>query len=533
MVFSSNGQIRYNGGKTENKEWYLNGYFGISAGKAYAYVKSRKPSPVIVAVIDVGVNINHQALKESIWVNPQEINRNGIDDDHNGYIDDVHGWNFIGSKDGQTVLTRDTYSYERLYYKYKNHFERLIDPRMLNHDSLYLYKLWNEAKYIFQEQVTAKKALLRSYMEMIVADDIIRSKLNTELYSKEWILNIGLSDSLIMWARDALLQQKISSLVHHRDNKELIENSLLICRGLLNDLKKMQEPPEDNRGKIVRDQYDNFADRYYGNNLVGKSEPYVSHGSHVAGIIKAINSREGISGNDCVVQLMALRVVPASGDEHDKDVALAIRYAVDNGAKVINMSFGKSCSAEKYWVDDAVKYAEEHNVLLVHAAGNEGLNIDSVHIYPNQYYQNHTARKAQNWINVGASGMIKKELVPGFTNYGKQNVDVFAPGVSIYSCSNLDTQFVEQSGTSMAAPVVSGIAAFIWSYYPMLSSSQVKYIIERSTNKYTILVNPPHSSSVVPFSNLSVSGGIVNAYNAIRLADELNDQSPFSHNSYK
>ena len=303
-----------------------------------------------------------------------------------------------------------------------------------------------------------------------------------------------------------------------------------VCSALFNDLKKAEQPPKDTRGSIVADNYNDIKDRYYGNSTVGSNDPSTSHGTHVSGIIKAVNSADGIGGANCMVQLMILRAVPATGDEHDKDIALAIRYAVDNGAHIINMSFGKCCSSEKNWVDQAVKYAEEHDVLIIHAAGNQGVNVDSVNIYPNPYYANNSLEKASNWINVGASGRQIDELVPAWSNYGKRNVDVFAPGVSISSCFYRDDKFIEQSGTSMAAPVVSGVAAFVWSYYPSLTCGQIRYIIEHSVEPCTQQVQFSGSNLKAPFASLSHSGGIVNAFNAIRLADKFIKNKKYNNN---
>jgi subtilisin family serine protease len=244
------------------------------------------------------------------------------------------------------------------------------------------------------------------------------------------------------------------------------------------------------------------------------------HGTHVAGIIAAVrNNGKGVDGIANDVRIMTLRAVP-DGDEHDKDIALAIRYAVDNGAKVVNMSFGKPLSPEKSWVDEAVRYAESKNVLLVHAAGNAGANIDSTENYPNPVYKT-DSKRATNWITVGASGDPKAGgLLASFSNYGKKEVDVFAPGVKIYSTVPGGNQYRNHQGTSMASPVVAGVAAFILSYYPNLTAQQVKYVIENSAVKPGSKVHTSGDESL-ELSELSVSGGIVNAYEAVQLAEKI------------
>lgn len=194
-----------------------------------------------------------------------------------------------------------------------------------------------------------------------------------------------------------------------------------------------------------------------------------------------------------------LRAVP-DGDEHDKDIANAIRYAVDNGARIISMSFGKDFSPEKHWVDDAFRYAEQKGVLLIHAAGNDAKNVDSTYNFPNPVFADGKGRST-NVITVGASGSEKNGgLTAAFSNYGKKEVDVFAPGVSIYSTIPGGTTYGNASGTSMACPVVAGIAALILEHYPALSPQQVKYAIEKSVVPAKDSVNIPgnyHQSSVI------------------------------------
>ncbi len=282
----------------------------------------------------------------------------------------------------------------------------------------------------------------------------------------------------------------------------------------------LDKEPEDYRGKIVGDNYDDINDRYYGNNDVMATD--ASHGTHVAGIIGAArNNGIGINGVADNVRIMAIRAVP-DGDEHDKDIANAIRYAVDNGARVINMSFGKSFSPQKKWVDDAMKYAESKGVLLVHAAGNESTNIDNAENYPSPVYLEN-GKHTTNWISVGASGPTADDLVASFSNYGKKDVDVFSPGVKIYSTLPGGNAYGNQQGTSMASPVTAGLAALILSYYPELTATQVKEIIQKSvTPAPEIKVFKPSKEGeedLVPFSELSKTGGVINAAEALKLAE--------------
>jgi subtilisin family serine protease len=275
--------------------------------------------------------------------------------------------------------------------------------------------------------------------------------------------------------------------------------------------------PQFDPRAIVGDNPANLSERGYGNtDVVG---PDASHGTHVAGIIGAVRGNGvGIDGIAPAVRIMAIRAVP-NGDERDKDVANAIRYAADNGAHIINMSFGKAYSPGKAAVDAAVKHAESKGVLLVHAAGNEGANLATAQNFPTPRYLG--GGRPANWIEVGATSWKGADsLVAPFSNYGSELVDVFAPGVDILSTVP-GNGYERESGTSMAAPVVSGLAALLMSYYPSLTAADVKRIILASATKRADLrVALPGSGESVTFGTLSNTGGIVNAYNAVRMAQE-------------
>ena len=281
--------------------------------------------------------------------------------------------------------------------------------------------------------------------------------------------------------------------------------------------------PRAYRKEIVGDDENNFNDRIYGNNDIMAENSM--HGTHCAGIIGAVrNNGKGMDGIADNVRIMVLRML-ADGDEHDKDIALAIRYAVDNGAQIISMSFGKSFSPQKQWVDEAFAYAESKNVLLVHAAGNDAKNIDSADNFPNPNYMN--GGRAGNVITVGASAdPLSGSQVAGFSNYGKKEVDVFSPGAKIYSTLPGGNNYGNLSGTSMAGPLVAGIAALTLEYFPTLTAKQLKYVIEKSAQQPKEKVNKPGTDDEkVPMSELSRTGGIVNAYEAVKLAATLTGEN--------
>lgn len=506
--------------------WYLkdkttDGYYGISLDKAYDFVKGRKSTPVIVAVIDSGIDTLHEDLKPVLWTNPKEKPGNGIDDDGNGYVDDIHGWNFLGGRDGRNVK-EDSYEAARVYHKYKEKFTG-VDTATLHDSDLVQYHTWKQAEKDVVKGVDMNEVffLKKMYPNLKSGDSVIAKDLNKTEYSGKDLQSYTPSSQSAAMAKNIIL-----SISKANNNNFDITNLQLLdeLEGQLRKAEAADAAPRDYRGEIVKDNYDDINDRFYGNNDIMAGTPF--HGTHVAGIIGAKrNNGKGIDGIADNVKIMMLRAVP-DGDEHDKDIALAIRYAVDNGAKVVNMSFGKGFSPEKKWVDDAVKYAADKGVLLVHAAGNAAANVDTTNNFPNPVFAADTAR-ATNWITVGASGDLKNGgLVANFSNYGQKEVDVFAPGVQIYSTIPGGTTYGNAQGTSMASPVVAGLAAFVLSYYPNLTPAQVKQVIEQSALKIPDTVKNPETGEDVALSELSVTGGLVNAYEAVKLAATLSGKAP-------
>lgn len=512
------------------KGWHMldqqkDGFYGIGVEKAYlTLLKDKKPKQtVVVAVIDSGIDTTHEDLKPVLWKNPKEVPGNGIDDDKNGYADDVYGWNFLGGKDGQNV-TKDSYEAARVYYKYKPKYGKAgLDTAAMDSGEKYEYTLFQKAKNQIESQ--AKEAgmyvlFLKNIVEKLPSSDsILRAAMGKETFTGDELLAFKPGNSDQSKAKNTLMGLFQQTQQMENTNKVLIEGITEFYNGEKSKIEAAEKEPFDYRGSVVKDNYNDPNDRFYGNNDVMSTTSM--HGTHVAGIIAAARDNgKGMSGVADNVKIMMLRAVP-DGDEHDKDIANAIRYAVDNGAWVINMSFGKSFSPEKKWVDEAVQYAESKGVLLVHAAGNDGKNIDENDNFPTPRYNNNPATKASNWITVGASGPTSKDLVASFSNYGK-DVDVFSPGVEIYSTLPGGDQYGNQQGTSMASPVTAGIAALILSYYPELSAKQVKYAIEKSvTPVSTITVTKPGSEEEVKLSDISRTGGIVNAYEAIKLASTM------------
>ena len=514
ILFAQN--IIYNAHGWQFRDYRVDSIYGAGITKAYdELVRDKKAIPVIVAVIDNGIDTAHSALSSALWVNKKDIPGNGIDDDHNGYIDDIHGWNFLGGKGGENITVESLESYREYYRFCSNGIPTNTSADKL--DSEYMSKV--KAFYLRDSASELRNVNMLSQVipQMQSADSLLKSRLGKDSIYVHDVLEFEPTDSAFSTVKkNTLLYFKKYGISPDMSLGKFIAEAEKYLESSRYKLADFSNDPNALRKKIVGDNYNDLNDRNYGNNNISAGNP--SHGTHVAGIIAALNQSEKPSVGICqYAKIMVLRAVP-DGDERDKDIALAIRYAVDNGARIINMSFGKYFSPDEDWVDAAVKYAETHDVLLVHAAGNEMRNIDSITHYPDPYYGQSRA-KSDSYLTVGAStGGPDSVLFVRSSNYGKKQVDLFAPGVKIYSTVN-GNQYAAYSGTSMAAAVVTGIAAMILEYYPRLSAKQLKGILLQSVTR------PPHPmvrTSVpgkkVDFAELSVSGGIVNAYNALLLA---------------
>lgn len=501
------------------KNWYLldpatTGYNGISLQKAYDLVKSKKlkSKRVIVAVIDSGIDTTHEDLKPILWINPNEIPGNGIDDDKNGYIDDVHGWNFLGGKDGRNVK-EDSYEAGRVYHKLKTKWAGKTSADAISAADKKEFADFERAKQntVGDADPEQIKQVASMYAKLIQGDSTIKKDIGKTSYT---IIDM---EAYKPTNAEAEIAKAILVNISKGNNSTEITNEQLIEQ-FSSEVRKT-EAPKEYRKDIVKDDEKNINDRNYGNNDLLANTPM--HGTHCAGIIAAVrNNGKGMNGIADNVRIMAVRAVP-DGDEHDKDIANAIRYAVDNGAQIISMSFGKDFSPEKEWVDDAFRYAASKNVLLVHAAGNDSKNVDTTYNFPNPFYLDGKGR-ADNIITVGASGDLKNGgLTASFSNYGKKEVDVFAPGVNIYSTLPGGNNYGNLSGTSMACPVVAGTAALLLEYYPNLTAVQLKEAIEKSAVAPKEKVNNPETKEKVSLSELSKSGGFLNAYEAMKYAGNM------------
>lgn len=461
------------------KNWHLldlksDGMFGISAEKAdKELLKNKKAVPVVVAVLDGGVDVNHQDLKQAIWNNPKEIPGNGKDDDKNGFIDDVHGWNFY------TTMSKGDEEFD----------VRELSLQARNNPEL---------KKRLQEKMQQERVKLKSLKEEQAALEQIVQKIGKTAPTRDDFKNYIPVNAAELKMQMAIVQ------------------GLNIYPDYI-ALKRFEMSRDVNALEIELAYFDNQDfDLVTGG-------PTAHHGTHVAGIIAGKpNAAQGIKGIAGSAKIMVVRTTSgykpvqkegmvilradeAPGAAGMLKVASGIRYAADNGARVINMSFGKDWKTSTPSLDEAVKYAISRDVLIVHSAGNLRLDMDKAESYPNRKIPE-GQKVAASWIEVGASGWKDDETLPAaFSNYGKNSVDVYAPGIDLTSTAPRNTYWTD-SGTSMAAPVVAGLAALIRAYYPKLTAAQVKDVIMKSVSKRAVL------------KDKCISEGVVNAYEALKLA---------------
>lgn len=531
-----------NSSALDNINWYqkdyaLDGIPGISLEKWYNTQPKKTKNQIIVAVLDTQIDLNHEDLKSQIWTNPNEIPNNGIDDDKNGYVDDVNGWNFLGTKSGNYIVWTN-FEYVRIIREWSPLFANKKEDE-IESNSLLKYKDYQRAVSYLAKNKKHYNGWLKSLNHDIDVFPLIKDTLK-HFFPKENYTYKQL-DSLykIYKINDKSYRQRRDD--NDKDLGALIFFMMTNMESNDTDLSSLKEQQEkldsvvnknlnlNYNERVFIDNNSNILEKGYGSNqlcpIIKGIKRFHNHNTEVSSIIAANRKNNiGIKGFSDSIKIMPLNI-SASGDENDKDIAMAIYYAIDNGAKVINMSFSKEFSIHKEWVFDAIKYAEKNNVLIVHCSGNNGLNIDENPLYPNDYDYNDKGEISNNFITVGSISKKKDSLfVSNFSNYGKQNIDIFAPGEEIYTAFP-DNKYDFDSGTSLAAPMVSGTAALIWLYYPTLTVQEVKYIILESGTPYDIeVLIPGGNGKKAKFSELSKSGKVLNVYNAMQMAKELSLQ---------
>ena len=507
------------------KTWYHKDFsttnvYGVNTNNAYKFLESKglKPRTVVVGVLDSGVEVDHPGLINNMWKNPNEIPNNGIDDDKNGYVDDIYGWNFIGGKTAD--VDADNLEVTRMVKKYQPIFEGTDSAKNRANQAKMPeeYAIYQKSKKLYDEKGSEAKQYYHYFSGFNNAIPSIVKTLNGKTLTKANLAAIKPASQ-----EDSRNLQILNSLVQDAGNvgktpKEVEELLRKEIEGVLKHYEsqatKHYNLDFDPRAEIVGDNYDNYNEKHYGNNHY--EGPDASHGTHVSGIIAGLphgnEAQYGVAHK--VAKIMTVRAVP-DGDERDKDVANAIRYAVDNGAKILNMSFGKAVSPGKKHVWDAMKYAEKKGVLLVKAAGNDNQNIGENEYFPTNFMKQSDEKPfVSNMIVVGASTNNSQNLRARFSNYNGKMVDVFAPGQEIYSTVP-DAKYEYLQGTSMASPVVAGAAAVLWAYMPSLTPQQIKEALVKTVNKSTVNANVDSNAN---FDQISVAGGVIDLYKAAQYA---------------
>ena len=506
--------------KIEN--WFTKGpqdkVEGVDIERAFQNLRlSADPKEILVAVIDGGVDITHPDLQGRIWINQLEAQgAPGVDDDQNGYTDDFNGWNFLGSYNEQghplninqerLEATRELVRLKRLRATLINSGENLTEADQTYFDKLNFEVSGDRTVMHIQLKYT-QDALER--LSTIFKRIEPKLKIPFEKLTIEDVHSFKAETNDEQQAKEELIVEFSSSFAKSIERMQLrITTFQAAIDTALNE-------SFDPRAQIIRDNPNDFSDGNYGNNDV--TGPDALHGTHVAGIIAALrNNGQGINGISPYAKIMPIRAVP-NGDEYDKDIYFAVKYAVDNGAKIINLSFGKKYSPHKSKIDEIFKYASDRGVLLVHASGNSGFNNDLSQHFPNRYLASPNRNsEIKNWIEVGASAkMNNSELIPTFSNYGKKSVDIFAPGFEINSTSPNNTYTV-LSGTSMAAPMLSGVLSIIWAQNPQLSANQVKQIALRNgRDKSSLKVMKPGIGELIGLDQLCRTGSLLDSYKAL------------------
>ncbi len=500
------------------KDLEKDGVHGVSLFKAQRLLidLKLKPAPIVIAILDGGIDTNHQQIKPLLWNNTKEIPGNHLDDDKNGYVDDLHGWNFLGNATGQNI-NKASDEKSRIYHRYKSEFKQdNLDSANWDLKKKQSYKIWQQAaaEIIFTDEDADNLAFIKMARNAVVKMGVILIRemedSNFTAEKLETYQPIGklTADTKISYLRTL----QALGIDKSNGHQSILDDLNEYISGKEQSAISLENAPEDLRKNIIQDQYENFKDQYYGNNNI--TGPNAKHGTHVAGLAAGIV--DTIVSNATFInpiKIMGVRVVP-DGDEYDKDVALGIRYAVNNGAKIINMSFGKSFSPEQPWVDSAIRYAASNDVLIIHSAGNESYDLNVKSVYPNPY-STVFKDKANNLITVGASSdpIISESILTDFSNYGNQIVDVLSPGNKIYS-SLPNQNYGYLNGTSMSAPILSHIAALIRSYFPKLSAIEVKTILLQSCWKPkddNTLFPIPFKDQTKTLKEMSAEGGIINA----------------------
>ncbi|MFD2585914.1 S8 family serine peptidase [Croceitalea marina] len=489
-------------------------FSGISSDLSSVVLSKNENDKVIIALIDSDIDVNHHYLNKYIWANTKEVKSNNLDDDKNGYIDDIHGWNFLAKGDKKIIKYANNTSI-RFTRAFKQKYERLSKKKgKLNSKELDFLATYNKALNTIKEE-KMRLAPYEEYIEWYETSQIASdSLLLTYDFKKPY--NLSSLDSLFNEVytkgndeeRGRLIYFSLDKLKNNR------EEDYKLSLDYLNKNKyyALNENLTENHSSI------NNTFPKLGSNRLDINISNEKHGTQIGGVIvktyKAIT--ENLPDEAENIEIMPISIFPENGAEFEEDIAKAIRYAVNNGADIINYSSSIRFLLKPSLLYEALLYAEKHNVLIVTSAGNTGENLDKIMTHPRKKYKKY---RLSNLIMVGMSdSTIGPNLKPIHGNYGKETVDLFAPGTDFLT-TNPKNEYFKTSGSSISSAIVATTCATIKLYHPKLKAAEIREIILQSVSKYNgeIFLDEGGKTKVL-FTDLCMAGGILNVENAFKLA---------------
>ena len=536
--------------KQSDLDWYncsfdKDNVYGAEVNKAYDFLKGKKMKKrPVVALIGSGIDVEHEDLKQAIWFNPKE-KADGKDNDKNGLVDDINGWNFLGGKDGQVMestMREGDREFLRLKDKYADYmfdgkdYYKIINEKMtkvpapenVDEFNYYRFNVMPESPIAGSYGGWVLVQAVKEYAAKF--DKMMRERFpNKELTQEDFNICYDPKAPRDSLAEVAFMVCAYGFSIYQTDKWDAvyagIKSGAQIQQSQAEYEAKVKQFGSDGRATIIGDNYLDINDNKYGNNVLLTTD--ASIGTMEAGII-AGKRDNGLGGNGIMDQaeIMTLRV-SANGEPYLKDIALAIRYAVDHGADVILLPVQNSLYPEdqKKWISEALEYAESKGVLAITPAWEASQDLSKDIYFPNRWM---TGKKELTNLMVVSSS--DKEGNPSMTsNYGAKEVDLYAPGIDIYSTYTGDT-YQTGTGIGLAAATTVGVAALLKAYYPQLTGTQIRNILLESVTSRKdvevekgIRVNGQASQDLFLFGDLCLSGGILNAYQAVVAADKLCD----------
>jgi subtilisin family serine protease len=538
-------------GYAQNENWHHlapeDGVFGAAIERAHAAARESglRPArrPITIALIGGGIDISHKAISDIIWVNRRERRINGRDNDRNGWIDDRHGWNFLGN-DTMTINSLSTMGdreFLRLKDKY-NHFLFVEDG--------IAYMFDDELGALVETEPPADMEEFEYFLRVVTESELAETNRGVMLAKAVvwYIREIGHSMRMAYPER-VLTRTDFGEFVRAQQSTTAMQDALFAFIDLMfmsantedwntmaafadTEFIPIQELRHERamarrfprERELIGDDPNDLNDKGYGNNNLLANNAL--RNTMIAGIIGAGGGQSEIRGITNNVQIMTLRIEADFGEPYMKDMALAIRYAVEQGADIIQLGATNRLFPrhQSHWVEEALRYAEQRNVLVVIPVRDLSSNLDDFPFYPNR---NLSTGTLSNIITVAASDSLGNPFL--WANFSETELDIFAPGVEIKSAMP-GNRYAIDSGSAYAAAMVTGVAAFIKNYFPQITPAQMRQLlIDTVTDRSDAEVEKQYratagsmrgriATDLFLFSDLCVSGGILNAERAIKEA---------------